>query len=63
MLKLLQEIISEIFDKDAIKNLKSKRLRALVQFKPKQTNKKKKVIKDEEEVENSSIFPDYRPII
>ena len=33
VLKKLQDIITEVFDKDVLKVLRSKRLRALVQFK------------------------------
>jgi len=61
-LKRLSEILNDVFNEDAIKTLRSKRLRALVQYKNvvKKTNKKKKVIEDNDE---ETLFPDFRPII
>ena len=61
-LKRLSEILNDVFNEDAIKTLRSKRLRALVQYKNvvKKTNKKKKVIEDNDE---EKLFPDFRPII
>ena len=75
MLKKLKEIISDVFDKDALRVLKSKRLKALVQFKkpqvPQKVNKrqKRKVVGEESkedttfEEEQPAIFPDYSSVI
>ncbi len=75
LLKKLKEIISDVFDKDALRVLKSKRLKALVQFKkpqaPQKVNKrqKRKVVDEESkedttfEEEQHAIFPDYSSVI
>ena len=65
-----------MFDKDALKVLKSRRLKALVTFKKwevakKQNKRKKRQVNDEEskgdtsnaEEESTAIFPDYSTII
>ena len=54
-----------MFDKDAVKSLRSKRLKALSQLKKaeKKTNKKRKITEDEEEKEGDQLFPDFGPII
>ena len=59
-------MLTDVFDKDALKTLRSKRLKALTQFRKvdKRTNRKRKVTDDEEEKkEDATIFPDFRPII
>jgi hypothetical protein len=59
-------MLTDVFDKDALKTLRSKRLKALTQFRKvdKKSNKKRKVTDDEEEKkEDATIFPDFRPII
>lgn len=71
MLGKLKDTITEIFTKDALKLLRSKRLKALVQFRPlkqKVQRRKKRAISDEEDEEwtkddEEAIFPDIRPLI
>lgn len=69
-------MINDVFDKDALKVLKSRRLKALVTFKKwevakKQNKRKRRQVNDEEskgdtsnaEEDSTAIFPDYSTII